>query len=281
MTATILNGKKLAQAIREKLKLEISKQNITPQLAVVIIGNDAASSIYVHSKEKACLEVGIKATTYHLETTITTQDLINLITKLNNDTNVNGILVQLPLPAHLNTQEILSQIDPQKDVDGFTALNVGLTLQKHPQAFIPCTPKGILRLIKEVHSDLNGLNAVVVGRSQIVGIPTAHLLLNSNCTVTIAHSKTKDLANICQKADILIASVGKANFFSKEYIKEGATVIDVGINRTENGITGDVKYEEVIEKAGYITPVPGGVGPMTIAMLLENTYEAYLKQKQL
>ena len=281
MTATILNGKKLAQEIREELKLKIANQNITPELAVIIVGNDAASSIYVRSKEKACQEVGIKATTYCLESTITNQDLINLITKLNNDSKINGILVQLPLPKHLNPQEILSQINPQKDVDGFTALNVGLTLQKHPQAFIPCTPKGILKLIKEAHSDLNGLNAVVVGRSQIVGLPTAHLLLNNNCTVTVAHSKTKDLANICQKADILVTSVGKANFFNKEYIKEGATVIDVGINRTEEGIKGDVKYEEAIEKASYITPVPGGVGPMTIAMLLENTYEAYLKQKQL
>ena len=211
---------------------------------------------------------------------ISAEELKELIELLNNSVNVNGILVQLPLPRHLNPQEILTQIKPEKDVDGFHPLNTGLIIQKQPSAFIPCTPKGILRLIHTVKQDLSGLNAVVIGRSQVVGLPVSHLLLNENCTVTIAHSKTKNLSEICKKADILIASVGKPEFVTEDFIKPEAIIIDVGINRTENGIKGDVKYAEVSEKASYITPVPGGVGPMTIAMLLENTYEAFLKQNR-
>lgn len=278
MTAQILDGKQLAQQIRTKLKQQISETQITPALAVIIVGNDPASEIYVRSKEKACKEVGIQVETYRLTQDSSAEELKELIDLLNNDRNINGILVQLPLPKHINPQEILTRIKPEKDVDGFHPLNTGLIIQKQPAAFSPCTPKGILRLIHTVKQDLSGLNAVIIGRSQIVGLPVSHLLLNENCTVTIAHSKTKNLSEICKKADILIASVGKAEFITGEFIKPEAIVIDVGINRTSNGIKGDVKFAEAYEKAAYITPVPGGVGPMTIAMLLENTYEAFFKQ---
>ncbi len=278
MTAQIIDGKQLAQQIRNELKQKIAVTQATPELAVIIVGNDAASEIYVRSKEKACQEVRIKVETFRLTSDISAEELKELIELLNNSVNVNGILVQLPLPRHLNPQEILPHIKPEKDVDGFHPLNTGLIIQKQPSAFIPCTPKGILRLIHTVKQDLSGLNAVVIGRSQVVGLPVSHLLLNENCTVTIAHSKTKNLSEICKKADILIASVGKPEFVTEDFIKPDAIIIDVGINRTENGIKGDVKYTEASEKASYITPVPGGVGPMTIAMLLENTYEAFLKQ---
>ncbi len=280
MTAQIIDGKQLAAKIRNELKQKIAFTQATPELAVIIVGNDAASEIYVRSKERACKEVGIKATTYRLTQDISAEELKELIELLNNSVNVNGILVQLPLPRHLNPQEILTQIKPEKDIDGFHPLNTGLVIQKQASAFIPCTPKGILRLIHTVKQDLSGLNAVVIGRSQVVGLPVSHLLLNENCTVTIAHSKTKNLSEICKKADILIASVGKPEFVTEDFIKPEAIIIDVGINRTNDGIKGDVKYNEASKKASYITPVPGGVGPMTIAMLLENTYEAFLKQNR-
>lgn len=280
MTAQILDGKQLAQQIRTELKQKITLTQASPELAVIIVGNDPASEIYVRSKEKACQEVGIKVETFRLTSDISAEELNELIDLLNNSSAVNGILVQLPLPRHLNPQEILTKIKPEKDVDGFHPLNTGLIIQKQPSAFIPCTPKGILRLIHTVKQDLSGLNAVVIGRSQVVGLPVSHLLLNENCTVTIAHSKTKNLSEICKKADILIASVGKPEFVTEDFIKPEAIIIDVGINRTNDGIKGDVKYNEASKKASYITPVPGGVGPMTIAMLLENTYEAFLKQNR-
>ncbi len=280
MTAQILDGKQLAQQIRTELKQKITLTQASPELAVIIVGNDPASEIYVRSKEKACQEVGIKVETFRLTSDISAEELNELIDLLNNSSAVNGILVQLPLPRHLNPQEILTRIKPEKDVDGFHPLNTGLIIQKQPSAFIPCTPKGILRLIHTVKQDLSGLNAVVIGRSQVVGLPVSHLLLNENCTVTIAHSKTKNLSEICKKADILIASVGKPEFVTEDFIKPEAIIIDVGINRTNDGIKGDVKYNEASKKASYITPVPGGVGPMTIAMLLENTYEAFLKQNR-
>lgn len=280
MTAQILDGKQLAQQIRTELKQKITLTQASPELAVIIVGNNPASEIYVRSKEKACQEVGIKVETFRLTSDISAEELNELIDLLNNSSAVNGILVQLPLPRHLNPQEILTRIKPEKDVDGFHPLNTGLIIQKQPSAFIPCTPKGILRLIHTVKQDLSGLNAVVIGRSQVVGLPVSHLLLNENCTVTIAHSKTKNLSEICKKADILIASVGKPEFVTEDFIKPEAIIIDVGINRTNDGIKGDVKYNEASKKASYITPVPGGVGPMTIAMLLENTYEAFLKQNR-
>lgn len=280
MTAQILDGKQLAQQIRTELKQKIALTQASPELAVIIVGNDPASEIYVRSKEKACQEVGIKVETFRLTSDVSAEELNELIDLLNNSSAVNGILVQLPLSRHLNPQEILTRIKPEKDIDGFHPLNTGLIIQKQPSAFIPCTPKGILRLIHTVKQDLSGLNAVVIGRSQIVGLPVSHLLLNENCTVTIAHSKTKNLSEICKKADILIVSVGKPEFVTEDFIKPDAIIIDVGINRTNDGIKGDVKYKAASEKASYITPVPGGVGPMTIAMLLENTYEAFLKQNR-
>lgn len=278
MTATILNGKQLAQTIKEDLILKIKQLPSSPTLAVILVGNNPASEVYVASKEKACQETGINSKTYKLPHNSNQDDIIALIQKLNQDKTINGILVQLPLPAHLNTEEVLSSILPQKDVDGFHPINVGYLQQKNKNTFIPCTPKGIIRLLQQTEINLTGLNAVIIGRSQIVGLPIAHLLLQKNCTVTIAHSKTKDLATLCRSADILVAAIGKPEYITKEYIKPNAIIIDVGINRTDTGLKGDVLFSDASEIASYITPVPKGVGPMTIAMLLENTYEAYLKQ---
>ena len=278
MTAQLLNGKQLAADIRSRLKEKIAGFAAAPGLAVILVGNDPASEIYIRAKQKACAEIGIRAEAFHLPENTSQAELTDLINRLNNNPEINGILVQLPLPRHLNEKEILLAVAPEKDVDGFHPYNAGSIIQKRAGAFAPCTPKGILRLLDTTGQDLNGLNAVVVGRSQIVGMPAAHLLLNRNCTVTITHSHTQNLQKICQTADILIAALGKPEFITGEYIKPGAIVIDVGINRTENGLKGDVNFAEAAEIASYITPVPGGVGPMTIAMLLENTCEAFLKQ---
>lgn len=280
MAAKILDGKALAQTIREELKQKIATLPATPALAVILVGADPASEIYIRNKEKACQTVGITPHTYKLSADTPEEELIQLITKLNNAPEINGILVQLPLPQHLDTQKILQAVSPLKDVDGFHPLNAGLLQQKNPAGFIPCTPKGIIKLLHTAQKDLSGLNAVVVGRSQIVGLPVAQLLLNENCTVTVAHSKTKNLATLCRSADILVAAIGKPEFITKEYIKPDSLIIDVGINRTEDGLKGDVKFADAKDTAAYITPVPGGVGPMTIAMLLENTLEAYLKQNR-
>lgn len=279
MTARTINGKEIAASIRDSLKTKIKSLPASPCLAVIIVGTDSASEIYVRSKEKACNDVGIIPQTFHLPETINEEDISVLIQKLNNTPEINGILIQLPLPKHLNTQKILNQISPQKDVDGFHPLNAGALLQKDKQAFIPCTPKGIIKLLHTVKQDLSGLNAVVVGRSQIVGLPIAHLLLNENCTVTIAHSKTPNLEATCRTGDILVVAVGKPELITNKHIKSGAIIVDVGINRTPDGLKGDVCFADALNSASYITPVPGGVGPMTIAMLLENTYEAYLKQQ--
>ena len=277
MTAQIINGKEIAASIRNELKEKITVLSTKPALAVIIVGTDPASEIYVRSKERACAEIGIKTQSFHLPEKTTQNELLDLVNSLNENSAINGILIQLPLPQHLNEKEILSTVSPAKDVDGFHPINIGLLQQKCPM-FIPCTPKGIIRLLYSIKKDLTGLNAVVIGRSQIVGLPTAHLLLKENCTVTVAHSKTQNLPTLCQTADILVCAIGKAEFITKDYIKKGAIVIDVGINRTPNGLKGDVCYDSALDKASFITPVPGGVGPMTIAMLLENTYEAFLKQ---
>ena len=261
MTAQVLDGKKLAQSVRLGLKQKIAAFPQAPGLAVIIAGNNPASEIYVR-----------------LPADTSADELLSLIQKLNASPEISGILVQLPLPAHLDTTQILGAVTPEKDVDGFHPLNAGLVVQKQAGAFLPCTPKGIIRLLRQTGKDLNGLNAVVVGRSQIVGLPAAHLLLNENCTVTVAHSRTRGLASLCRSADILVAAVGKPEFITRDFIKPGAIIIDVGINRTPDGLKGDVCFSEAIETASYITPVPGGVGPMTIAMLLENTCEAFLKQ---
>ena len=286
----IIDGKLIAQNLRADLKEEIKtlkeKYNKVPGLAVVQIGNVAASSVYVKAKTKSAQEVGIEVIDHHLENKTSQEELINLINKLNNQENVNGILVQLPLPNHMNEQIILDTIHPDKDADGFHPLNVGklsISSSNDENLLIPCTPYGCLLMLKSLNIDLKGKNAVVIGRSNIVGKPMAQLLLKESCTVTIAHSKTKNLPQLCTSADILVAAIGKPEIVKGEWIKDTAIVIDVGINRIEiknNGesktkLVGDVMFSEAKLKASAITPVPDGVGPMTIACLLRNTTIAF------
>ncbi len=288
----IINGKKIAQNLRNNLKKEISELKNefgnVPGLAVVQVGNVAASSVYVKAKTKNAEEVGIEVIDHHLEESISKEELLKLINTLNNQNNVHGILVQLPLPKHIHEQTILDSIHPDKDADGFHPVNVGkLSIASHndENLLIPCTPYGCLIILKGLNIDLIGKNAVVIGRSNIVGKPMAQLLIKESCTVTIAHSKTKDLPGLCKNADIIIAAVGKPKMVKGKWIKEGAIVIDVGINRVEilnDGekktiLMGDVEYNEAEKKASAITPVPGGVGPMTIACLLRDTVECFKK----
>ena len=277
----IIDGKKIAENLRIKLKKEIEQlpaSQIRPGLTVILIGDDSASQIYVRNKEKFAQEVGIRSKILKFDSTITEQNLISEIHKLNNDTSVHGILVQLPLPNHINSRKIISEIDPGKDVDGFHPVNVG-NLSAGNEALVPCTPYGCYLLLKEVMSNLSGLHAVIIGRSNINGKPMAQLLLKEDCTVTIAHSKTKNLKQLCLTADILVAAVGKAHMVKSDWVKSDCVVIDVGINRLEeNGnkkIVGDVDFENIKNKVKAITPVPGGVGPMTISCLLNNTFKAY------
>jgi methylenetetrahydrofolate dehydrogenase (NADP+) / methenyltetrahydrofolate cyclohydrolase len=277
----IIDGKKIAENLRIKLKKEIEQlpaSQIRPGLTVILIGDDSASQIYVRNKEKFAQEVGIRSKILKFDSTITEQNLISEIHKLNSDTSVHGILVQLPLPNHINSRKIISEIDPGKDVDGFHPVNVG-NLSAGNEALVPCTPYGCYLLLKEVVSDLSGLHAVIIGRSNINGKPMAQLLLKEDCTVTIAHSKTKNLKQLCLTADILVAAVGKAHMVKSDWVKSDCVVIDVGINRLEeNGnkkIVGDVDFENIKNKVKAITPVPGGVGPMTISCLLNNTFKAY------
>jgi methylenetetrahydrofolate dehydrogenase (NADP+)/methenyltetrahydrofolate cyclohydrolase len=286
----IINGREIAQHLRESLKKEISelknKYKLVPGLAVVQVGNVAASSVYVKAKTKSAHEVGIEIIDHHLNESTTQIQLLELIDKLNAQNNVNGILVQLPLPKHIDEQIVLDSIDPNKDADGFHPLNVGkLSIASHndENLLIPCTPYGCLIMLKGLGIDLIGKNAVVIGRSNIVGKPMAQLLIKESCTVTIAHSKTKDLPKLCKEADILVAAIGKPEIVKGEWIKEGAIIIDVGINRIEiqkdgeikNKLVGDVNYSQAEKIASAITPVPGGVGPMTIACLLRNTTIAF------
>ena len=283
----ILDGRKVSQNLKDNLKIEIEnikyKFNKVPGLAVVQVGNVAASNVYVKAKTKAAKEVGINVIDHHLEEATNQNDLINLIIKLNNNESVNGILVQLPLPKTINEEVVLNNILPEKDADGFHPLNVGKlsVSQKNDESLmIPCTPYGCLLLLRELNINLAGKNAVVIGRSNIVGKPMAQLLLKESCTVTTVHSKTLKIEKICKNADILIAAIGRPEFINKEWVKEGAIVIDVGINRIQvNGekskLVGDVLYSEVKNKVSAITPVPGGVGPMTIACLLRNTTIAF------
>jgi len=279
MTATIIDGKKLALEIRENLKEKISKYTFKPKLAVVLVGHDGPSEIYVKNKQKAASEVGIETELYRFEDDVKESNLKNLIDDLNTDSSVHGILVQLPLPNAIDSKALLRQIDPRKDVDGFHPLNIGLFQSGDKNATIAATPKGVLRLIKQTNIDLDGKHAIVIGRSNIVGKPMAMLLLHENCTVTMAHSHTKNLKTLCQNADIVVSATGRAHLIKADWLKKGAVVIDVGISRDDNGkLCGDVDFEKAKEVASFITPVPGGVGPMTIAMLLENTFEAYLKQ---
>ena len=279
----IIDGKKIAENLRETLKKQIQQipsNQPKPGLTVILIGEDPASQIYVRNKEKFANEIGINSKVLRFDSSITEEALTKEIHELNQDRAVHGILVQLPLPKHINSKNIINQIEPSKDVDGFHPINVG-NLSSGNDALVPCTPYGCYLLLKEVISDFNGLNAVVIGRSNINGKPMTQLLLKENCTVTITHSKTKNLKNICQGADILVASVGIAKLVKQDWVKSDCVVIDVGINRIEeNGskkLVGDVDFENVKDKVKAITPVPGGVGPMTISCLLQNTLKAYQK----
>jgi len=280
-TARIINGKEIAAQVRAELKSEIQalkeSSGVTPGLTVVLVGENPASVVYVRNKVKACEEVGIRSTQHKLPGTTTQAELLKLIKELNASKEVHGILVQLPLPKQINEEAILEEISPLKDVDGFHPYNMGRLMIGNP-LLQPCTPFGVMRLIESTGIDLAGKEAVVVGRSNIVGKPMAMMLLRRNATVTICHSKTKDLADRIAKADVVVAAVGRAEFVKGDWIKEGAVVIDVGINRTPEGkLVGDVDFEGASLRAGFITPVPGGVGPMTIAMLLKNTVEAAKK----
>ncbi len=282
MTAKLLDGKKVASLIRAKIKKEIEKLKIKPKLTVILIGDDSASQIYVKNKQKFATEVGIESEIIKLPTKTTETKLLKIIDNLNNDKSVNGILVHLPLPSHINELKVINKISPKKDVDGFTVISKGV-LSIGKNTFIPCTPFGIVELLKHYKIKIEGKNTVIVGRSNIVGKPLANLLLNMDATVTVCHSKTKNLKDITNKADIFISAVGKKNLITKDHIKKGAIVIDVAILRDEKTKTwvGDLKFDEVSKKASFITPVPGGIGPMTVAHLLKNTLTAYKIQKKL
>ena len=276
MTAKILDGKVLSAQIRNEVSERVAAlkaRGITPGLAVILVGNDPASEIYVRNKGKGCEETGMISRTIHMNETTTQEELESQIESLNRDPAIHGILVQLPLPDHLDENAALARILPEKDVDGFHLINAGHLLNG-TKGVLPCTPKGALYMIRSTGEDLSGKEAVVIGRSNIVGKPMAMLLLQQNCTVTICHSRTKNLAEHTRRADILVAAVGKPGFVTEEMIKPGAIVIDVGINRVDGKVCGDVDFDHVREKAGWITPVPGGVGKMTIAMLLANTVDA-------
>lgn len=275
---SIIDGNKIAKDIRLRVREEAlalkEKTGLVPGLAVILVGEDPASQVYVGRKAKACDEVGFLSREYRLSADATEADLLKLIHDLNGDESIHGVLVQLPLPKHIATDKIIAAIDPHKDVDGFHPYNVGGLVTGSP-LFIPCTPRGIMELIARTGLELSGKEAVVVGRSNIVGKPMALLLLAQNATVTMCHSKTKDLPAVTSRADVLIAAIGKARMITANMVKEGAVVIDVGVNRLDTGkLAGDVAFDEVAPKASYITPVPGGVGPMTIAMLMKNTLDA-------
>ena len=276
--AKIIDGKAISASIREEIKTEVAKRVsdglVRPGLAVIIVGEDPASQVYVRNKKKGCEEVGFYSEVYELPRETTQEELNALVDKLNADEKIHGILCQLPLPKHLDENEVILRIDPKKDVDAFHPYNVG-KIMIGDYDFLPCTPAGVMALLERSGIEVSGKECVVVGRSNIVGKPQAMLLLHANGTVTVCHSRTKDLAEVCRRADILVAAIGKADFFGADMVKDGAVVIDVGMNRRADGkLTGDVNFEEVEPKASYITPVPGGVGPMTITMLLKNTLTA-------
>jgi methylenetetrahydrofolate dehydrogenase (NADP+)/methenyltetrahydrofolate cyclohydrolase len=275
----IIDGKKLAEDVREGLKKEvqkIKKKGITPNLAVILVGEDKASQIYVRNKSKACKDVGINYEEFFLTDDTTMEQLLALIDRLNKREDVHGILLQSPMPKHLNIDQAFERISPQKDVDGFNPISVGKLCLKQ-DGFVSCTPAGIMKMFEKYHIDLEGKNAVVLGRSNIVGKPMSLCLLNQDATVTICHSKTQNLEEITKAADIIVVALGKPKFLTANMVKKGAVVIDVGINRTEEGIVGDVDFENVKDLTSYITPVPGGVGPMTVAMLMNNVVKATKK----
>ncbi|HFR3686431.1 TPA: bifunctional methylenetetrahydrofolate dehydrogenase/methenyltetrahydrofolate cyclohydrolase, partial [Streptococcus suis] len=274
---TVIDGKalgvKLQAALAEKTARLKEEKGLVPGLVVILVGENPASQVYVRNKERSALAAGFKSEVVRVPDTITESDLLDLIERYNQDDEWHGILVQLPLPAHISEEKVLLAIDPDKDVDGFHPTNMGKFWSGHP-VMIPSTPAGIMEMFKEYQIELEGKSALVIGRSNIVGKPMAQLLLDANATVTIAHSRTKNLPELARQADILVVAIGSGHFVTKEFVKPGAVVIDVGMNRDENGkLIGDVKYDEVSEVASYITPVPGGVGPMTITMLMEQTYE--------
>ena len=278
--AIILDGKQTAKKITDELKLKVQNLDKKPSLAVIMAGNNPASEVYVKNKEKKALEIGFNSIIKKTDENITKEELLKIIKELNEDDNINAILLQLPLPKHLNEKDFLDKIDPKKDVDGFCSYNLGKLLKNDSPYAIPCTPKGIVRLLDEYNVDIESKLALVIGRSNIVGKPVSILLLNRNSTVIMTHTKTKNLENLTKTADILICAAGKKEMIKKEMIKENAVIIDVGITRDNDGkLKGDVDFNDVKEKASYITPVPGGIGPMTIAMLMENTYELYKIQK--
>lgn len=272
----LIRGKELSEKIVEKIGEEVKNYDKKPGLTVIIVGENPASKVYVNKKKKTAEKAGFNSEIIELPESVSQQGLEKHIEELNNNTAVDGILVQLPLPGHINAYDIIEKIKPEKDVDGFHPVNIGrLVIGLNPYA-ISCTPAGIIKLLEENNIEIEGKNAVIIGRSNIVGKPLASLLLNRNATVTVCHSRTKNLQEVCSHADILIAAVGREKFVKADWVKQGATVIDVGINRTEEGkLVGDVDFEEVSQKAAYITPVPGGVGPMTIAMLLSNTLKLF------
>ncbi|MGE5493988.1 MAG: bifunctional methylenetetrahydrofolate dehydrogenase/methenyltetrahydrofolate cyclohydrolase FolD [Burkholderiales bacterium] len=274
----IIDGKALSLGIREELKKkveELKQKGVTPGLAVILVGDDPASAVYVRNKEKACEEVGIYSLVHRLGADTSEQQVISIVKELNGNPSIHGILVQLPLPKHIDERNVLRAVDPDKDVDGLHVVTAG-RLFVGEKGFLPCTPKGVIKMIKSTGTEISGKQAVVVGRSAMVGKPAAMLLLNENATVTMCHSRTKDLASVCARADILVAAIGKPEFITGEFIKPGAVVIDVGTTKVDGKLKGDVLFEEAAKKASFITPVPGGVGPMTITMLLENTIEAAL-----
>ncbi len=274
MTAQLIDGKALAARIREDLAKEVAQMQVEPNLAVIIVGDDPASHVYVRNKGKAADGCGIKSTTDMLPAETTQEELLNCVRELNADDSVHGILVQLPVPKHIDSEAVINTIAPEKDVDGFHVVNAG-RLATGQDSLVACTPQGCQLMLKTVHESLSGMHAVVIGKSNIVGRPMAQLLMNEGCTVTVCHSRTKDVAGECRRADIIVAAVGRAKMVKGDWVKPGATVIDVGINRGEDGkLVGDVDFAEAKEVAGAITPVPGGVGPMTIACLLKNTVKA-------
>ncbi|MCM3738773.1 bifunctional methylenetetrahydrofolate dehydrogenase/methenyltetrahydrofolate cyclohydrolase FolD [Oceanobacillus luteolus] len=277
MTADIISGKELSAQIKRNLSqeiLQLKEKNLVPKLVVVLVGDNPASLSYVKGKEKAAAEVGMDSDLIRLPVETSEQELLSLLDQLNQDSSVHGILVQLPLPEQIDEQKVIDRIDPKKDVDGFHPINIG-KMMTGEDSFLPCTPYGIIEMIKSKGIEIEGKHAVVIGRSNIVGKPVGQLLLNENATVTYCHSRTKNMREFTQKADILVVAIGRENYIKSEDIKEGAVIIDVGINRTVEGkLTGDVDFEGCKDKAGFITPVPGGVGPMTITMLLSNTIKA-------
>lgn len=279
----LIDGKKLAKTIRSNLKKdvdELKKNGIHPKFAVILVGDDPASKIYVRNKNRACEEIGIEYEEYLLKDDVSMEELLSLIDKLNEDKTINGILLQSPLPKHLDINEAFKRINYKKDVDGFNPINVG-KLALGQDCFVSCTPYGVIKMLDAYNIPIEGKKAVIIGRSNIVGKPLIQCLLSKNATVTVCHSKTKDIENITKDADIVVTAMGKPKFLKANMVKEGATIIDVGINRMDNGkLCGDVDFENVSEKAGYITPVPGGVGPMTIAMLMENIVKAAKMQNK-